>query len=98
LFSYRRYAADLNLCFYGRWLSPSVKELSPQSGLFSKALRSSKEFYQKIRFRKAAKQRLLSPKRFVSEKLRSNDCSPPKDSFQKKAALPQKIRFKKASD
>jgi hypothetical protein len=41
LFSYRRYAANPSSCFYGRWLSPSVKELSPQSGLLSKALRSS---------------------------------------------------------
>jgi hypothetical protein len=52
LFSYRRYAADPSSCFYGRWLSPSVKELSPQSGLLSKALRSSDSCHYKPRKRR----------------------------------------------
>jgi hypothetical protein len=52
LFSYRRYAANPSSCFYGRWLSPSVKELSPQSGLLSKALRSSDSCHYKPRKRR----------------------------------------------
>ena len=52
LFSYRRYAADLSGVWDSRWLSPSVKELSPQSGLLSKALRSSDNCHKKPRKRR----------------------------------------------